>query len=54
MATDPKKNDELKEKDLESVAGGVDGVAKPQDTGDEAASQPIPDYGAPTPKRERV
>ena len=53
MATDP-KNDELKEKDLESVAGGGDGVAKPQDTGDEDASLPTPDYEAPTPKIDRA
>lgn len=47
MTTDPKKNDELKDKELEGVAGGA-GVQNPDETGDDIP--PTGDYGELMPK----
>ena len=51
MTTDPKKNDELKDKDLEGVAGGA-GVQRPDETDDDDATQPTGDIGEPFPKAD--
>lgn len=52
MTTDPKRNEELKDADLEGVAGGAGGgdVQNHEETGDDSATQPTGDYGEPTQK----
>lgn len=45
MTTDPKKNDELNDLDLESVAAGANSAYRPEDSGDEAATRPTGNYG---------
>lgn len=54
MTTDPKKNDELKDVDLEGVAGGADSALRREDTGDGDATQPTGDYGEPPLKVDRI
>lgn len=55
MTTDPKKNDELKDRDLEGVAGGAGGIDEQnhEESGDSSTTPPTGDPGQPTPKIER-
>ena len=52
MTTNPKKNDELNDLDLESVAAGANSAQRPEDTGDEATTRPTGDYGESLPNAD--
>ena len=56
MTTDPKKNDELKDMDLEGVAGGAGGgdVQDHEETDDSSTTTPSGDPGQPSRKIERI